>query len=52
MTPSEMEDEKFWASLFKRPLRSFIHDRPTYPYVPMPPPPCKYMVNFDLNPPL
>lgn len=49
MTPQEEEDEKFWATLFKRPRRAYILDKPIYPYVPTPPPPTKCMVNFDLN---
>lgn len=50
MTPKEREDEKFWATLFRRPQRDYIFDKPTYPYVPNPPinnPTC--CVNFDLN---
>lgn len=50
MTPQEREEELLIASIFKRPPRDFILDRPTYPYVPKPM--CeKFMVNFDLNPP-
>lgn len=48
MTPSEMEDEKFIANLFKKPWKHFIKDKPYYPYVPVNE---KYTVNFDLNPP-
>ncbi len=44
MNPKEKEDELFWARLFKRPVREFLLDRPTYPYcVPEP------KVNFRLN---
>lgn len=44
LTPKELEDEKIVARIFKRPLRTFINDIPTYPYcVPEP------KVNFDLN---
>lgn len=46
MTPQEEEDEKFWAALFKRPRRSYIKDKPFYPYVPTDE---KCKVNFDLN---
>jgi len=46
MTPKEMEDELFFAKLFKRHPRRYILDRPFYPYVPQMP---KHMVNFDLN---
>lgn len=48
MTPQELEDEKFWAGLFKRPMRHYIKDKPFYPYVPQR---NEYMVNFDLNAP-
>lgn len=40
----EIEDAKIWC----RVPRSYIHDRPTYPWVPEVP---KYTVNFDLNAP-
>ncbi len=46
MTPSEYEDELFWAKLFRRPPRHYIKDKPFYPYVPTDNH-CK--VNFDLN---
>ena len=39
-----MEEEKLVASIFKRPLRTFLLDPPTYPYFPPEP-----KVNFDLN---
>lgn len=42
--PYEMETEKWLASLFKRPVRTFITDTPFYPYLPPEP-----KVNFDLN---
>lgn len=45
--PHELETEKWLATLFKRPLRSFIHDHPYYPY--LPPAPIVPFVNFDLN---
>ncbi len=48
MTPQEKEDELFWATLFRRPPREYIKDKPFYPYVPPVP---KYCVNFDLNAP-
>lgn len=48
MTPKEfqeeLEDAKFWC----RNPRTFIHDKPMYPWVPEVP---KYTVNFDLNAP-
>ena len=47
-TPQEMADELMIASIFKRPPTDYILDRPTYPYVPVPPK-GKYCVNFDLN---
>lgn len=46
MTPQELEEEKFIAGLFKRPMRWFIKDKPFYPYVPTDEKQC---VNFDLN---
>ena len=46
LTPSEMEDELFWCRVFKRHPRSFIKDKPFYPYVPTDE---KCKVNFDLN---
>lgn len=48
MTPWELQEEKIVANLFKRPMRHYIHDKPTYPYVPTNVP---YCVNFDLNAP-
>jgi len=50
MTPQEKQDELILAKIFQRPPREYILDHPFYPYVPTPPE--KYMVNFDLNPPL
>lgn len=44
MTAKEKEDEKWIATLFKRPQRDYIFDMPTYPYVPLTP-----LANFDLN---
>ena len=44
LTAREMEEEKLVASIFKRPLRTFLLDPPTYPYFPPEP-----KVNFDLN---
>lgn len=40
----ELEDSKIWC----RVPRSFIHDKPTYPWVPQD---SIYTVNFDLNAP-
>ena len=40
----ELEDSKIWC----RNPRTFIHDKPMYPWVPEVP---KYTVNFDLNAP-
>lgn len=51
MTPEEYEFELFLARMFNRPPCTYIKDKPFYPYIPTPPPPQKYMVNFDLNPP-
>nr|UHS18262.1 MAG: hypothetical protein [Betatorquevirus sp.] len=44
LTPRELEDEKIVAAIFKRPLRTFIRDPPTYPWLPPEP-----IVNFKLN---
>lgn len=33
-TPKELADELLVATAFKRPVRSFIKDMPTYPYFP------------------
>lgn len=46
MTPQEYEEELLLAKLFKRPPRSYIKDKPFYPYVPKNE---QCMVNFDLN---
>lgn len=46
MTPQEYEEELQICKLFKRVPRTFILDKPTYPYVPTVP---HYPVNFDLN---
>ncbi len=48
-TPAEYEQEVEEAKIWRRVPRSFILDRPTYPWVPQN---TKHMVNFDLNPPL
>lgn len=34
MTPKELADEKIVADVFKRPMRHYIFDPPTYPYFP------------------
>lgn len=44
MTPAEMEQEIITAKAFRRPVRQFLHDPPTYPYFPLCP-----LVNFDLK---
>lgn len=44
MTPSELQDEKYLAQWMKRPLRTYLHDKPFYPWV-VPEP----VVNFDLK---
>lgn len=46
-TPKEMQDEIELAAIFRRPVRSFIFDVPTYPFIP--PAPIVPMVNFNLN---
>lgn len=48
MTPTEFADELVLCKIFQRPPRSFIKDKPFYPYVP---PSDIYTVNFDLNAP-
>ena len=37
LTPAELEDDLFFAKMFKRPLRHFVQDKPFYPYVPTDP---------------
>lgn len=49
LTPAELEDDLFFAKMFKRPLRHFVKDKPFYPYVPTDPFNQKLRVNFDLN---
>lgn len=44
LTPRELEDEIQTAKAFKRPVRTFLHDKPTYPYFPLTP-----LSNFDLK---
>jgi len=44
MTPKELAEEKIVADIFKRPMRHYIFDPPTYPYFPLEP-----IVNFDLK---
>lgn len=48
MTPQEYADELIISKIFKRPPRTYIKDKPFYPYV-LTKPDCKYTVNFDLN---
>lgn len=49
MTAWEREQEIQDSIIWKRVPRDYIRDKPFYPYVI---PNNKYMVNFDLNPPL
>lgn len=44
LKPKELEDELFLARMFKRPVRSFIRDKPTYNWLPPTP-----LVQFNLN---
>lgn len=44
LTPKELEDEIQTAAIWRRPVRSFIKDLPTYPYCPLTP-----LCNFDLK---
>lgn len=44
MTSQELQDEKYLAQAFKRPMRHFIHDKPFYPWLPTPP-----QVYFNLD---
>lgn len=46
ITGRDWEDELFLAKLFKRPMRKFVQDMPTYPW--LPPTPIIPKVNFDL----
>lgn len=46
LTPKEMEDEIEISRIFKRHCRTFLLDKPFYPYVPTVP---YHTVNFDLN---
>lgn len=48
MTPWEYEQELEDAKIWCRNPRTFIKDKPTYPWVPQNVP---YTVNFDLNAP-
>lgn len=49
LRPDEMQTELEICRLFKRHPRTFIHDKPFYPYVQTHPQNNKYPVNFDLN---
>lgn len=42
--PYELQTERELARIFKRPMRTFINDRPFYPWLPPEP-----VVNFDLK---
>ncbi len=44
MTPKELQDEKYLAQWMKRPMRTMLHDRPFYPWLPPEP-----YVNFHLK---
>ncbi len=44
LTPKELEDEIQTAAIWRRPVRSFIKDKPTYPWCPIEP-----LCNFDLK---
>lgn len=48
MTEKEYADEVEEAKIWFRVPRSYIFDRPTYPWCPQD---TKYTVNFDLNAP-
>lgn len=47
MTPWEQQEEKELATVFRRPQRKYIYDKPYYPW--LPPTPIIPSVNFDLN---
>lgn len=49
LTPKELEEDLILAKIFKRPLRTFINDTPTYPYLPVTPLANQPHVNFKLN---
>lgn len=40
----EYEAEKFLSVMFKRPMKTFVEDPPTYPWLPPTP-----LVQFNLN---
>ncbi len=42
--PHEMQTEKELADIFHRPVRTFIHDMPYYPWLPKDPE--KFMYNY------
>lgn len=44
LTPRELQDEIYLATLFKRPVRTYFNDPPFYPWLPPEP-----KVNFKLN---
>lgn len=44
LNAKELADEIETATIWKRPVRSFIKDPPTYPWVPPTP-----LANFNLN---
>lgn len=44
MTSTELETEKILASIFHRPMRTYLKDPPFYPWLPPEP-----VVNFELN---
>lgn len=43
-TPYELQTEKELAGIFKRPMRTYVNDKPFYPWLPYEP-----LVNFDLK---
>lgn len=44
LTPKELADDILVAKAFRRPVRTFINDLPTYPFFPPAP-----KANFDLK---
>lgn len=47
LNPKELETEYELCSIFHRPPRTYLHDKPFYPW--LPPEPIVPSVNFDLN---
>lgn len=46
--PWEIDTERDLAKIFRRPMRTFFHDDPFYPYLP-PTPLANQYANFKLN---